>query len=311
MKTCIDWLAFRTKVDPFETIEAMRLMFGSTGHLLTFKTGLKGKDGWMWAGDISMAGDISIGRIDYGGDSQREWVRVNLSGEGCSFVESWDEAERLGEVLQAEIKRLDIQLTTCRNEITDQIICDAHEAGEFTAGGRPPEMRSITSSNPRAGKTRYIGNRKYHKFLRCYEKGFEMIKDAETMLGMRISGVEYGPEMHPPENIYRVELELKPVDKLIPWESIGHRDAVFAGAYPFCAKLLPGCPRWAMLKLPDLKPILTLEQQLNHCRVAYGPTLRAALMAHDGDIEKVMRRVLSETPSQALIDAGVLTVAHY
>lgn len=310
MKTQIDWLAFRTKSDPFKTVEAMRAMFGSTGYLLTLKTGLKGKDGWMWAGELSMAGDISIGRIDYGGDSQRDWVRVNLTGEGCGFVEDWDAAENLGVVLAAEIKRLDIQLTTCRGEISDDIVAAAHAAGGFTSGGRPPEMRTITSSNPRAGKTRYIGNRKYHKFLRCYEKGFEMIKDAEKLFP--IQEVSYGGGMHPPESIYRVELELKPCDgKVIPWDAIGHRDSVFAGAYPFCAQLLPDVPHWVMLTLPDLKPLVALETALNHCRVAYGPTLRAALIAHGGNIEKVMLRVLSDFPSQALVDAGVFTVAHH
>lgn len=310
MKTCIDWFAFRSRTDPFQIVEAMRAMFGSTGYLLTFKTGLKGKDGWTWAGELSIAGDITIGRIDYGGDSQREWARVNITGEGCGFVESWDEAEKLGVILCAEIKRLDIQLTTCNGEINDEMIAHAHASGGFTCGGRPPEMRTITSSNPRAGKTRYIGNRKYHKFLRCYEKGFEMVKDVEKMFP--IEKVEYGGQMHPPENIYRVELELKPCDgKMIPWECIGQRDSIFAGAYPFCAQILPDVPHWVLTRLPDLKPLVSLETALNHCRVAYGPTLRAALMAHGGDVEKVMRRVLALTPSQALVDAGVLTVAHH
>lgn len=313
MKTCIDWLAFRTKSDPYKTLEAMRPMFGSTGYLLTFKPGLKGKDGWMWAGEISMAGDISLGRIDYGGDSQREWVRVNLTGEGCGFVENWEEAEKLGEVLDAEIKRLDIQLTTCRGEISDEMIAAAHANGLFTSGGRPPEMKTMTSSNPRAGKTRYIGNRKYHKFLRCYEKGFEMIKDAEKMFP--VSAVNYGGEMHPPENIYRVELELKPSDnKVIPWEAIGHRDSIFAGAYPFCAQVMPAASHWVLNSLPDIKPLTCLETAFNHCRVAYGPTLRAGLMAHGNDDAaklKIFNRLLSETPSQALVDAGVLTVNHF
>jgi hypothetical protein len=129
---------------------------------------------------------------------------------------------------------------------------------------------------------------------------------------MKVSGVDYGGKIYPPEDIYRVELELKPCDnKVIPWETIGHRDSVFAGAYPFCADLLPEVPHWVMNSLPDLKPLITLETALDHCRVAYGPILRAALLAHDGDMEKVMRRVLSHSPSQALIEAGVLTVTHF
>jgi DNA relaxase NicK len=267
---------------------------------------MKGKDGWLYAGQILMAGDISLGRIDYGGDSQRGWCRVNLSGEGCEWVQDWKAAVSLPKcLLDAQIKRLDIALTTHDGEVTDQSILDAYAAGMFTSGGRPPEMRSITSSDPRAGKTRYIGSRKSHKFLRCYEKGFELIKDVPFL---KANATHIGD--HKVEDIYRVELELKDVDKLIPWETIAARDEVFAGAYPFCADLLPGVPHWRMLTLPDLKPKAALETALDHCRRAYGPTLRAALMAFDGDGSKLLERVLAETPSQSLVEAGVLTVSH-
>lgn len=306
MKTTIDWLAFRTRSTHFEVVEALLPMFGTCADLVTFKTGLKGKDGWLYAGELLLAQDIVLGRIDYGGDSQRGWVRVNLTGQGCEWVQDWHQAVHLGQSLQeAQIKRLDIALTTRRGEVTDKAIVDAYAAGLFTAGGRPPEMRSIISSDPRAGRTRYIGSRKSHKFLRCYEKGFELIKDV-PFLKAEITHI-HGDKV---EDIYRVELELKDVDKLIPWGAITGRDQVFVGSYPFCAALLPGVPRWVMKTLPDFKPMATLETALDHCRVAYGPILRAALMAFNGDASKLMERVLAETPSHALIEAGVLTVEH-
>ncbi|MDZ4154711.1 replication initiation factor domain-containing protein, partial [Methylicorpusculum sp.] len=305
-KTTIDWLAFRTRSTHFQAVEAMLPMFGSASDLVTFRPGMKGKDGWMYAGEILMAGDITLGRIDYGGESQRGWIRINLTGQGCDWVQDWAAAVNLQNLLQeAQIKRLDIALTTNLGEVNDQSIVDAHAAGMFTCGGRPPSMRSITSSDPRAGRTRYIGSRQSHKFLRCYEKGFELIKDV-PFLKDTITHIE-GFKV---EDIYRVELELKDVDKLIPWETITGRDQVFAGSYPFCSALLPGVPHWRMLTLPDLKPKAALETALNHCRVAYGPTLRAALMAYNGDSSKLMERVLAESPSHALVEAGVLTVSH-
>lgn len=306
MKTTVDWLAFRTRSNQFQVVDAIAPAFGTAADLVTFKPGLKGKDGWLYAGELLLAGDINLGRIDYGGESQRGWVRVNITGQGCEWIQDWDLVSRLANHLQeAQIKRLDIALTTNKGEVSDQSIVAAYEAGMFTAGGRPPEMRSITSSDPRAGRTRYIGSRQSHKFLRCYEKGFELIKDVPFL---KATATHIGE--HKIEDIYRVELELKDVDKLIPWEAIRGRDQVFAGAYPFCAALLPGVPHWRMLNLPDLKPIATLETALDHCRVAYGPTLRAALMAFNGDGSKLLQRVLSETPSHALVEAGVLTVEH-
>jgi len=306
MKTSIDWLAFRTKTDAFDVVEAIAPIFGTAHDLITFLPGLRGKDGWTHAGEIRLAGDIALGRIDYGGHSQRGWVRVNLTGEGCAWVQRWDLAQELpSALLEAEIKRLDIALTTYDGEVSDSMILDAYHAGKFTAGGRPPELRSITSSDPRAGITRYVGKRENHKFLRCYEKGFEMLKDVPHLRNSvtHVNG-------HQVDKIYRVELELKAVDKVIPWGTLMGRDEVFAGSYPFCAELMPGVPHWRMKTMPDLKPILSLDRALNNVRQAYGSIIRTAIEAHGGDPLKVMERIIGDTPSQALVDAGVLTVNH-
>ena len=45
---------------------------------------------------------------------------------------------------------------------------------KFITGGKPPELRQIVSSDQYAGRTCYIGSREGAKFLRCYEKGFEV-----------------------------------------------------------------------------------------------------------------------------------------
>lgn len=318
MKTSIDWLKFRTKTDPFATFEAMRSMFGTAGSadVLTLITGGKGHDGWKWSADIYMGGDIKLGMIDYGGESQRGWVRVNLSGEGCGWVQDWAEAERLGEtLLEAEITRLDIALTTGHGEVSDSMVVAAHEAGKFTNGGRPPTMQSWVSSDPKAGKTRYIGKRENHKFMRCYEKGWEMLKDLSesdknflTRPGCTMH-VDHLGEVEP-ANVYRVELELKNVDKYIPWSVIGRRDEVFAGAYPFCAELLPDVAHWHMQALPDFKPKAALEKALDNCKRSYGGIIQAAYQAYGGDWEKVAKRILLSEPSNRLIEAGVLTVEH-
>lgn len=309
MKTTIDWLTFRTKTDPFETIELMRPMFDTAADLLTFLPGLQGKDGWLRAGEIKLA-DITLGRIDYAGESQRGWVRVNLTGEGCSFVYDWKAAQGLMDTLQeGEIKRLDIALTTFKGETGHDLVIAAHGRNEFCSGGRQPHYHLMGGgSDPRAGRTIYIGSRKgSDKMLRCYEKGLEMLTKIPEAMRRTVTHID-GAAV---EKIYRVELELKANEKYIPWCAIMRRDDVFASAYPFCAALLPGVSEFVMQKLPDFKPIMALETSLDHCRRAYGPILRAALLAHGGNREKVFSRILSDKPSSALIDAGILTVEHY
>lgn len=309
MKTSIDWLTFRTKTNPFATLELMRPMFDTAGDLLTFIPGLKGKDGWLHAGEIKLS-DITLGRIDYGGESQRGWVRVNLTGEGCGFVYDWDACQGLVDTLEeAEIKRLDIALTVFEGEINHDLVIAAHGRNEFCSGGRQPHYHMIGGgSDPRAGRTIYIGKRAdSNKMLRCYEKGFEMLKSVPETMRRGVTHIN-GALV---EKIYRVELELKANEKYIHWPCITQRDEVFAAAYPFCASLLPGVSHVKLESLPDFRPIMALETSLDHCRRAYGPILRAALLAHGGDREKVFNRILSSMPSTALIDAGVLTVEHY
>lgn len=317
MKTTIDWLAFRTKTNPFQILEALRPCFGTVGELLVLNTGLKGKDGWLRGASIEIP-DHQLGRIDYDGDSQKGWVRVNITGDGCGWVQDWSAVEALQSVLvDADIKRLDIAFTTYNGEVTDSMVSEAFEAGKFTNGGRPPAMRSVISSDPCAGRTRYIGKRENHKFLRCYEKGWQLMKDlpdfAEFLRKPGVSIVMDGVGACNIQDVYRVELELKDVDKYIPWTAISRRDEVFAGSYPFCAALLPDAPHWVMQELPSFKPRAALMAALSNAFRSYGGTWKAAHLAFGGDDEallKIGKLMLAQEPSRRLVDSGVLTVDH-
>src|SRR5450830_291080 len=237
MKTTIDWLKFRSKLNPFELLELVRPAFGTVGELLEIRTGSKARDGWSFGADIVIP-DHTIAHIDYGGASQRDWVRFDMPGGGCGWVQDWDALEAFGRGLEeCDIKRLDIAFTTSDSSVVnDAMVVAGHEAGKFCCGGRPPAMRSLVSTDLCAGKTRYIGKRENYKFLRCYEKGWEMFKDLPDCAEfLRKPGVQVVVDhlgLVSVQDLYRVELELKDVDKYIPWSAIGRRDEVFAGAYP-------------------------------------------------------------------------------
>jgi len=318
VKTTIDWLKFRSKLDHYALLERVRPAFGTVGEMLEIRTGAKARDGWTHAAEIFIP-DHPIARIDYGGDSQRDWVRFDMPGSGCAWVQDWGHIERtFSEVLESEITRLDIAFTTSDPSVVcDAKVVEAFEAGRFRCGGRPPAMRSIVNSDPTAGKTRYIGKRENHKFLRCYEKGWEMFKDLpDSAEFLRKPGVKVAMDhmgMVNVQDVYRVELELKNVDKYIPWAAIGRRDDVFAGSYPFCAELLPGAPHWVMQELPSFKPRAALIDALGNCFRSYGGTLKAAHMAYGGTDEAALRlckELMASEPSRHLVDTGVLTVDH-
>lgn len=310
MKTSIDWVTFRTKSDPFSILESLLPAFGTAHDLVTLEPGGKGRDGWTWSKDIVLGGDIRLGSIDHGGESQREWVRCNLTGEGCGWVQDWSAfAGGLSSLREWGLRRVDIALTTYRGEVTDSMVVQAHAADRFVGKGRPPELRSVTSTNKRAGTTRYIGSRaKSDKMLRCYEKGREMIKDLPESMRDTVREIQTPDGWVSVDDVYRVELELKAVTQVIPLEVLIRRDDYFASSYPWCADLLPGLSHVTMQKLPEDRPRARLDAMLAHCRQAYGPAIFTAMQVYHGDAAKVLGMIMGTSHARGLVEAGVLTV---
>lgn len=304
-KTTIDWLRFRTQATPLEALEALKPMFGDLGTNLRLQRLERGILGFQEGSTINV-GDMPLGRMDYGGDSQRGWVRVDLTGKGCEWVQQWDELDGLERLPGAELRRLDIALTTWDGEITHEQVVEAHTVGRFTIR-RPPALRQITSSDPRAGRTCEIGTReKSDKFMRCYEKGFELAaKYAARMPGM-ITHID-GKKV---EDIYRCEVEFKATGADIPWEVVERRDQYFAGAYPFCADVLPNVEADILMRRPQRAPQTELAAALENCRIQFGPTLFTALAAYQGDMTAVWDKIIGGHHSQVLVEAGVLLVEH-
>jgi phage replication initiation protein len=283
-------------------------MFGTMGPSLRFNHLDKGILGFQQGAQIMLEG-MPIGRMDYGGESQKGWVRVDLTGKGCEWVQDWDALETVEGLPSAQIRRLDIALTTWKGEVGHDSVLNAHKAGRFTTRGRPPVLSQITSSDPRAGRTCYIGKREQSdKFMRCYEKGYELAGKAERLgLPGQVTEID-GFRV---EDIYRCEVELKATGSDIPWEVVGRRDQYFAGAYPFCADILPGVEADILQRRPERAPKADLAAALANCRTQFGPTLYTALMAYQGDLTAVWDKVVGDHHSQSLVEAGVLLVDHY
>lgn len=304
MKTTIDYLRFRTQAEPTEALEALRPLFGSMGSGLKLNHLPRGSMGFQQASQI-VIGDMPVARMDFGGESQRGWVRAELSGKGCEWVKDWAAAEALQALPKSEIRRLDIALTTWSGEVTHDLVVNAHTNNRFQSGGRPPDLQQITSSNERAGRTCYVGKRTSDKFFRAYEKGFEMAskfgKHAHLVIGM---------DGHKIEDIYRCEVEFKASTTPIGWDVIGRRDHYFAGAYPFCSDVLPGIEADILQRRKERAPQQDLAIALENCRIQFGPTLFTALMAYEGDMTAIWDKVMGKHHCQALIEAGVLLVSH-
>lgn len=303
-KTSIDWLRFRVQAEPRDVLQALKPMFPEVGQWLRLNHQNHGLLGFQQGAQI-LASDMVVGRMDYGGESQKGWVRVDIPGKGCEWMDFQD-VSPLEELPSSQIRRLDVALTTWDGEVGHDQVVKAHQEGRFITRGRPPSLTQITSSDERAGRTCYIGQReKSDKFARCYEKGFELL----AKMG-RVPGTVTHIEGHRIEDIYRCEIELKANNTDIPWEVIERRDQYFAGSYPFFGDVLPGVESDILLRRPERAIQADLAAALENCRIQFGPTLYTALMAYGGDFMAVWDKVVGRTHSQALIEAGVLLVNH-
>lgn len=304
-KTSIDWFRFRVKEEPKTVLEALRPMFGGLGRAMALKPLPGALRGYQQAAAIT-SDDLVLGRMDYGGDSQLGWCRVDVPGTGCEWVSDWTQAQAV-EDMNGQLRRVDVALTTWRGEITHERVVEAHKLGRFTIR-RPPELQEILSSDPCAGRTCNIGTRKgSDKFMRCYEKGWQMLANLPRSIDReRITAVDG----FPPGDIYRCEVEFKAATKDIPWELIERHDEYFAGAYPFCADILPGITPDVLQRRPERTAQTSLALALENCRIQFGPTLYTALTAYGGDIHAIWDKVVGRTHNQALLESGVLLVDH-
>lgn len=299
--TKIDWLGFRSQSQPMDCIEALRGTFGDHGdHLAT--TPIRPKNGFDQTQVISIAG-LNVGLINYGGAVMRGWVRLDLSGVGCEWISDWDNCEsHLSELDRYETRRVDIALDTGKREVTHEKVLEAYRSGMFVTSGRPPSMTRIEPEDPTDGRTIYIGKRDQPKFLRAYDKGYELAAKYPGIEVTEIDGV-------PIADMYRLELELKAKHRPLPVDLIENRDQYFAGAFPYLQSVLDVEPQ--VLKLSrDKAPQRSLASMLGLIRHQYGNSLFTALAAYQGDVGAVMDKIMGSKHNEALVAAGVLLVDH-
>jgi len=300
--TTIDWLGYRTQDTPWTCIEALRAVFGSDGPLLKATPKKHGKQGYERSMVLSLD-DFVLGDMSFGGDAMRGWVWVEIGGKGCQWVPDWNRCEdELSALSQFQYKRVDIALDTFKREVTHDKVVQAHRNGLFTTCGKPPSMTKIEPENPYEGCTAYVGKRPQPKFLRGYQKGYELARQYPGIVLEEINGF-------PIDDIYRLELELKPVHQKLPSDLIENRDQYFAGAYPYLQTVLDVKPE-IFKQSRDKSAQRSLASMLGVLRAQYGNTLFTALTAYNGDVGAVWDRIVGAAHNDKLLTDGVLLVDH-
>jgi len=317
VKSSIDYLKFRTKESPFSVLDALRPALWAD-DCVSLGPEMKGKDGWQSRRAILMADDLHVAWMDYGGESQRGWLRFDMSGTGCEWIKDWHHVATFGSILsEAELRRVDIKVDTFDGSVSHDVVLQAYEAGRFTGRGRTPKMKKVEGSDIVDGRTVYIGSRASSKYIRCYEKGREILNKlgAPEWVKKAATSIEgSNGQMVPVEDYYRVEVEFKADDGVVlPWPLLFNPDPYFAGANEFCASLVDAAPSVLPRMPSDFVPKASLAVSMEHCRQAYGGLLRSLLQVYGDSMEakaNLFDELSSNKASERLMKAGIYTVSH-
>ncbi len=151
---------------------------------------------------------------------------LSLTGVGCVGFNFPLFIEKMG-FASPKITRIDIAVDYFDGLVDYQLVEELYKKNAFISGGRPPRYSEIKPQVLQengdllkaGGWTYYVGKRGNSKFLRAYEKGLQLFGFSED-------------DLHPFPDWFRVELELRAENCVIPLECFNDLDAVLMGAYP-------------------------------------------------------------------------------
>lgn len=276
-KTFIDTFAITCVAQPSDVLDALRKVLPG----LRTEQQDKGALGYDRQARIYLD-TLLVGWLLWGGKSQRGTVYLCIDGKGCLRLNDWPAVVQVLSALpSARLNRVDIAMDTFRGEVTYDRVIQAKEGGKFNPErGRRPTFsfnRGENENGENAGRTLYVGKRQSSKYGRFYEKGFEQLKDADlstlAQLGLAPGDVEVpegsGPAGCLMRDWFRCEIEFKRCggEKVLEWQMLTTPDIYFAGAFPFCAELLPdvdpvGLDRVKRDVATDLASLLAFHRNL-------------------------------------------------
>lgn len=164
---------------------------------------------------LSAAGtETDVGRIAWGGETQRGRIWVSCSGTLCARVGDWGVVALALHLWHARITRVDIAHDDFSGSIGLDQIESLYRSGAFNTGGRQPgsSVAGDWMQTSGTGRTFYVGRRVNGKMLRIYEKGKQL-----------------GDPLSP---WVRWEVEFRATDRLIPFDVLDYPARYLAGAYP-------------------------------------------------------------------------------
>ncbi|MCJ0765326.1 replication initiation factor domain-containing protein [Variovorax terrae] len=213
------------------------LAFGLAGVLgFTLGESRNGRDFYDYTWTVNNEFDKEVASVSGGGVTQRETFCLTLKGEACTFAaKGWEKSLHAWlSSLDPRVTRIDLARDYLGGELTIEEVEGCYRTGAFDYRNRRPSYTRHGSGDghDRArehSRTFQVGQRESGKLMRAYEKGhaFKMLSDPWV----------------------RVEVELRNVNRIVPFDALIRPADFFAGAYDFC--------QWVLDKKPEAERIPT------------------------------------------------------
>lgn len=233
---------------------------------------------------------VEVGKVLAGGGraNQASTVHFNLYGQACLHIDhdTWVRLRNWLGKAHGHITRIDLALDRWQGgSVAD--VETAYTDGEFDVRGKRPTQRHAGCWTSGHSRTYYVGSRDTGKQFRGYEKGDEI----------------FGPEQKDPW--VRYEVEIRNNNRIIDLDSLSHPQDFFAGAYPFCQRMLDECAAVSQAKrIPTGQKLVESTAEGEVLRVlrwfkrTAAPTV-AALLTHCGDaFEQIVFDQSFRTPAR-------------
>lgn len=260
----IDWFAVTVNFTKDYRITDLILDIAEVFGIEEFCHNPKGWLGYEKRADLGDRGKHGV--VAWGGESQKETAHFELNGQGCALVRCWQAPRAWAEARKARITRIDLAHDDYAGTVwnADRVQAEHVNGDGFkgTDGKKPLSSMVGDWDYGIKGRTYYVGSRAAGKMLRCYEKG--------KQLG----------ELDNPW--FRVELELKATNRLIPLNVLTSPGQYLAGSYP-CLSSLSSTP--CVIETSIKAASINYDKTLAHLKKQWGQFITLVMMVMGNETE--------------------------
>lgn len=221
----------------------------------------------------SKDGDTEVGRIGWGGQSQRDRIHVSVSGEGCHRIKDWGAVAAGIAALDGALRRVDIAFDDLEGQYSVDLAVTWYREDRFTVGGRRPSYNVAGDwlQISGTGRTFYVGKRANGKMLRVYEKGKQLGETESAWV--------------------RWECEYLSTRRVLPLAILFVPAAYLAGSYP-CLSFVSDGGAERVKTAQHKAHELTLARSVAYCQRTHGKLVNYLLMVHGGDADEVVHQIV-------------------